>query len=187
MAHKLIAAAVLLALALLPAAPAAAAGPSQRMDKVDFAKLTCGDALKLKEGDAPRYFEAGQWLAGWLAEPKVANDVSLPAIAKAAGEWATACADKPAAKLKDVAKPVKGKQSVIPLSALKCQEFLELDAADHDAAMGLIRWMDGWNARSLGETKANFYYHKKHMQSAMDGCMKYPRRVLMYVVAGKYR
>lgn len=180
------AAAVLWAWSALPAPAMAADGPP-RMDKIDFARLSCADALQLKAADAPRYLEAAQWLAGWLAEPKVYNDVSLPAIAKAAETWAAACAAKPEAKLKSVAKPALDKKTSIPLSALKCQEFLELDAANHDAALALVRWMDGWNARALGETTANFYYHKKHMQSAMDGCMKYPRRVLMYVVAGKYR
>lgn len=170
-----------------PAAVAAPADGPKRLDKVDFAKFSCADALALKQSDPERYGEAAQWLAGWLAEPKVALDVSLPAILEAGEKWAAACAAQPAALLKDVAKRVEAKKGAVALSALKCQEFLELDAADPKAAMGLVRWLDGWNARALRETSANFYYHKKHMQSAQDGCMKYPRGVLAKVVAGKYR
>jgi hypothetical protein len=165
----------------------AQAAPSDRLDKVDFAKFTCAQAIKLKQSDAERYGDVAQWLAGWLAEPKAALDVSFPAIARAGDEWATACAARPEAKLKDVAKRLNEKKNVIALSALKCQEFLELDAADPKASMGLIRWLDGYYASALRETTANFYYHKKHMASATDGCMKYPRGVLAKVVAGKYR
>lgn len=180
-------AAAALGLAMSGAAHAAPADGPKRLDKIDFAKFSCADALTLKQSDPDRYGEVAQWLAGWLAEPKVALDVSLPAIAEAGERWAADCAAKPAALLKDVAKRVTGKQATLALSALKCQEFLELDAADPKASMGLVRWLDGWNAHALRETKANFYYHKKHMQSAQDGCMKYPRGVLAKVVAGKYR
>ena len=166
---------------------AAPADGPKRLDKVDFAKFTCADALALKQSDPDRYGEAAQWLAGWLAEPKVALDVSLPAISEASEKWAAGCAAQPTALMKDVAKRVEAKKGAIALSALKCQEFLELDAADPKASMGLVRWLDGWNARSLRETSANFYYHKKQMQSAQDGCMKYPRGVMAKVVAGKYR
>lgn len=184
---KFLVAAAALSLILSPVPDAAAADPSSRMDKVDFAAFTCADALKLKEADAPRYADAVQWVAGWLAEPHVALAVSFPAVAKAGDAWAADCAATPAAQFKDVARQVKGKESVVPLAALRCQEFLELNERDPKTGMAVIRWLDGWNARALRETKANFYYHKKHLQSAMDGCMKYPRYVMSKVTAGKYR
>lgn len=173
--------------ALPPPASAAPADGPKRQDKVDFAKFSCADALALKQSDPERYGDAAQWLAGWLAEPKVALTVSLPAIAEAGERWAADCAAQPAALLKDVAKRVDGKQDAFGLAGLRCQEFLELDAAAPKTSLALIRWLDGWNAQALRETKANFYYHKKHLQSASDGCMKYPRNVMVKVVAGKYR
>ena len=169
------------------AAVAAPADGPKRLDKVDFAKFTCAEALALKQSDPDRYGEAAQWLAGWLAEPKVNLTVSLPAITEAGERWAADCAAKPAALLRDVAKRVDGKKDALGLAGFRCQEFLELDAASPKTALALIRWLDGWNAQALRETKANFYYHKKHMQSAADGCMKYPRNTLVKVVAGKYR
>lgn len=194
MTHKSFAAAAALyaSLSLLSAQGAAAAEPSSRqetprLDKVNFAEFACADALKLKDADPPRYGEAAQWLAGWLAESKVAMTVSLPAIAQAADKWAADCAASPAARLKDVAKRPPGEEAAFDLSALKCQEFLELNEGDAKTALALIRWLDGYNAAALRETKANFYYHKKHLQSAVDGCMKYPRSVLSKVTAGKYR
>lgn len=169
------------------AALAAPADGPKRMDKVDFAKFSCADALALKQSDPARYGEAAQWLAGWLAEPKVALSVSFPAISEAGERWAADCAAQPAALLRDVAKRVEGKKDAVGLAGFRCQEFLELDAADPKSALALIRWLDGWNAQALRESNANFYYHKKHLQSATDGCMKYPRNILVKVVAGKYR
>jgi hypothetical protein len=184
--------------AALPGGTTHAAGPTSDASTtgktpkiIDVATLTCEAAGRLAADDPKRYGEFAQWLTGWLAEENAVTDVSFAAVAKVGGAWTAACRDTPAALLTAVASlpnnQSKNGGQTVSMAAMRCQEFLALQDEDGAAAMAVIRWLDGWNARATNETDANFYDHKKQLQSATDGCMKYPKRAIMSVVAGRYR
>lgn len=172
-------------------APAAYAAGDEGNDKLDMGHFSCAQATALRTADPTRYEALALWVAGWRAEPKVDTRLSFAAI-KAAGErWAATCGERPQIPFAEAVAAVttdemKGTDT-IPLAAFKCQNFLDLYGEDEKAALAMIRWLDGWNASALGQTSINFYYHKKQMGSAVDGCQKYSKKALMYVTAGKYR
>lgn len=164
-------------------APAGKGTPKE----IDVATFTCEAAVSLNKTDAKRYGELAQWLTGWQAEVKADTDLSFSTIKKSGADWLAACGSQPAAVFSTVTAMPEKSVDPISMAAMKCEEFLILLDSDKNQAMGVIRWLDGWNARAVNETTANFYYHKKQLDSAVNGCMKYPKRPIMYVVGGRYR
>lgn len=170
--------------------PVRAAGADDD-DKLDLTRFSCARAIALRATDPGRYEALALWVAGWRAEPKVETAFSPPAVKAAGGKWAAACAARPQIPFAEVTAAITADEMAgtptTTMAAFRCQNFLDLNAESEKDALAMIRWIDGWNASALGQSTVNFYYHKKQMASALDGCMNYDTKPLMYVTAGKYR
>lgn len=174
-------------LALVLPLAGAAAEPGAPL--TDLAGVTCRQVV----ADAAAVPALAVWLDGWRQGRANETGYDPDAIAAGGGAWHGACAAAPQRPLLEVAAdngtPPHPGPAWTDIAFLKCFQFIELAEEDRERAVAIVRWIDGWHAGSLGDTRFGAQDHERMAEAAMDACAErsYHKRNLIRVLAGRHR